>query len=331
MTTPMRAPSALLALATTMTAACLSVLAGWQRGGLLPERVLLVCVGVVLVVAAHLLPALCRPHRWRTRGVGMTLWIGCMTAACYGHAVFFAMAQKHAGEVRAAFVPVVAAPGRNLAEIASDRAGLEARLARVTERKCGGRCAAVRIERTTLTARLDALDVESAEVRRRELAMDRAEAERAAAKADPVAGLLTVFGVPSSRVDLASGLAFGFVIEAVACFCWFLALRPVEVPVKTVTPAQGTSHRLSVSPVTRAGTVVARGSIDRSARRDATALPAGERVDDLTGVLTAIRDGTIRGTVTEIRKHLGCSQAKAASIRKQVAQQMQPSHATTEQ
>jgi hypothetical protein len=195
MTMPMRVPPALLALAATMTAACLSILAGWQRGGLFAERVLLVCVGVVLVVAAHLLPALCRPHGWRIRALGMALWIGCMTATCYGQAVFFVMAQKHAGEVRAALVAVVSVPGRNLAEIASDRAGIVARLARVTERRCSDRCAAVRIERTTLNARLIALDVESAEVTRRELALERADAERTAAKADPLAGLLTAFGV----------------------------------------------------------------------------------------------------------------------------------------
>ncbi|MDE1009492.1 MAG: hypothetical protein OSB38_27890 [Paraburkholderia fungorum] len=149
----MRTAPALLALASTTTAACLSILAAWQRGGLFAERVLLVCVGVVLVVAAHLLPALCRPHGWQIRALGMALWIGCMTATCYGHAVFFVMAQKHADEVRAAVVPVVSVSGRNLAEIASDRAGIVARLARVTERRCRNGCGAVRVERATLNAR----------------------------------------------------------------------------------------------------------------------------------------------------------------------------------
>ena len=326
MTMPMRAPPALLALAATITAACLSILAGWQRGGLLAERALLVCVGVVLVVAAHLLPALCRPHGWRIRALGMALWIGCMTATCYGHAVFFVMAQKHAGEVRAAVVPFVSVPGRNLAEIASDRAGVVGRLARATERKCGDRCAAVRIERTTLNAQLVALDAESAEVMRRELALDRAESERAAAKADPAAVLLTAFGVPSSRVELAAGMAFAVVIEGVACFCWLLALSPAKASATTVTRAQEVSHVLPVTPVTPASTVVATGGNDAAEPREAANSLPGEREDDLTLVLTAIRGGTLRGTVAEIRKHLGCSQAKAAALRKQLAQQMQSSH-----
>ena len=329
MTMPMKAPPALLALAATITAACLSILAGWQRGGSLAERALLVCVSVLLVVAAHLLPALCRPHGWRIRALGIALWIGCMTATCYGQAVFFVMAQKHAGEVRAAVVPVVSVPGRNLTEIANDRAGVVARLARVIERKCGDRCAAVRIERTTLNAQLVALDAESADVMRREFALDRADAERAAARADPLAGILTDFGVAASRVDLIAGLAFAMMIESVACFCWLLALRPAEAPSKTVTPTQRASHVRPVTPVTRASTVVEQGGLETFGRQDGATIPAGELENDLARVLIATRNGTLRGTVTEIRKHLGCSQAKAASLRKQLAQQMQSIHATT--
>ncbi|MFM0356132.1 hypothetical protein PQR12_21765 [Paraburkholderia nemoris] len=315
----MRTPPALLALAATMTAACLSILAGWQRGGLFAERVLLVCVGVVLVVAAHLLPALCRPHGWRIRALGIVLWIGCMTATCYGHAVFFVMAQKHAGDVRAAVVPVVAVPGRNLAEIASDRASAVARLARVTEHRCGNRCAAVRIERTTLNARLIALDAESAEVKRLQLALDRADAERAAAKADPLAGLLTAFGVSSTRTDLIVGMAFASMLEGIACFCWLLVVRSADPLSTIVMPEQGVSHGLPVTPVTPSSYTVTPADSDATGPENTSKSPTVEEADDLTDVLTAIRDGTLRGTVAEIRKHLGCSQAKASAVRRQIA------------
>ncbi|WP_258167897.1 hypothetical protein [Paraburkholderia sp. BL21I4N1] len=331
---PTRAQPALLALAATVAAACLSLLAGWQRGGLLAERLLLTCIGVVLVVAAHLLPALCRPHGWRIRALGALLWMGCMAATCYGHAVFFVMAQQHAGEIRAAAVPVivpaVSAPGRDLVAIASDRAGVVARLARVAERKCGEKCAAVRIEHTTLTARLAALDVESAEVTRWDLALERADAERAAAKADPVAELLTTFGVAASRVDLVAGMAFAVVLEGVACFCWFLALRPAEAPAQAVTPAREASHGLRVTPVTAASQAVAPGGNDAIKPEQTATAPTAEQAADVTRVLTAIRDGTLRGTVAEIRRYVGCSQAKAAALRKQIAQQAQASQAKTE-
>lgn len=327
--TPMRALPTLLAFAATVTAACLSILAGWQRGGLLAERALLVCVGVVLVVAAHLLPALCRPHGWRIRMLGIVLWVCCMTATCYGHAVFFVMAQKHAGEARAAVVPLVPVPGRNLAEIASDRVGVIARLARVIERKCGERCAAVRIERTTLNARLVALDAEAVEVTRRESALDLATAERATAKAVPLAALSAVFGVPANLIDLAVSMAFAVVIEGVACFCWLLALRAAETPTTTVSQAKDTSHVLSVTPKKRTSTVIAHDGNDAAGRPNSANSKATDQMDDLTLVLTATRNGTLRGTVSEIRRHLRCSQAKAATLRKHVAQQMRSSHATT--
>ncbi|MDF6619159.1 hypothetical protein NLP61_25765, partial [Escherichia coli] len=49
-----------LSIAATGTAICVSVLAGWQRGGSLAERLVWVAIGVVLVASAHLLPALVR-------------------------------------------------------------------------------------------------------------------------------------------------------------------------------------------------------------------------------------------------------------------------------
>lgn len=86
-----------LAIAATGTAICLSVLAGWQRGGFLPERLVWVAIGVVLVASAHLLPALVRHSPYRVRAVAGALWLACMLAACYGHATFFVLAQRHAG------------------------------------------------------------------------------------------------------------------------------------------------------------------------------------------------------------------------------------------
>ncbi|CAN7417166.1 hypothetical protein [Paraburkholderia hospita] len=297
---PMRAQPALLAVPATLIAACLSVMAGWQRGGFLAERVLWIAVGVVLVIAAHLLPALIRAHGWRVRLVGVLLWLGCMAATCYGHAVFFLLAQKHAGEVRAAAVPTVVTTGRNPAVIAADRASVVSRLSRVTERRCAEPCPSLRIERTTLAARLDAIDVEASEAKRQEGAQDRADAERAAAVADPVTGTLTAFGNQSGRVDLLAGLAFAAVLEAVACFCWLLALRPVESAKRNtgaaVTPVTAPSHDVTEAEIQPETTV-----------------------DDVTRVAAAIADGRLRGTVTEIRKYLGCSQSRAAAVRKQIA------------
>lgn len=133
---PTRIIVALLAIAATTTAACLSIQSGMQRGGLPVERALWVAVGVVLVIAAHLLPALCRPLGWCVRAVGAVIWIGCVAATCYGHAVFFLASARHAGEIRAASIPAITPRGRDLTAIARDRADAIARLARANARRC---------------------------------------------------------------------------------------------------------------------------------------------------------------------------------------------------
>ena len=96
----------MLAAGATGTALCLSVLAGWQRGGSMAERLVWVALGIVLVTSAHLLPALVREAPVVLRAVGGVLWLACMTTACYGHATFYLLAQRHAGELRSAVVPV---------------------------------------------------------------------------------------------------------------------------------------------------------------------------------------------------------------------------------
>jgi hypothetical protein len=321
-----RTAPALLAVTATATAACLSILAGWQRGGWITERVLWVAVGVVLVVAAHLLPTLCRSHGWRPQVIGAVLWVACMAATCYGHAVSFVMAQKHSGELRAAAVPVVMTYGRGLAEIAADRADAVAKLARVTERRCGDRCATSRIERATLTSRLDALNVEAAEAKRAEAAQDSAAAARAAAMADPVTGALTAFGLPTAHADLVAGLAFAAVLEGVACFAWLLALRPAPVTdgatAIPVTSAQQGSNAAVTTPVTTQSHAFA--SVAQPVAAESAPVlrrPEAEQPDDVTRVATAIAAGTLRATVTEIRKFLGCSQSRAAAVRKQLEPQ----------
>lgn len=334
---PMRALPASLAVAATVTAACLSVVAGWQRGGLLAERVLWVAVGVVLVVAAHLLPALFRTHGWAVRALGAALWMGCMAATCYGHAVFFLTSARHAGELRAAAVPAVTVTGRDLTEIARDRADAVTRLARVTARRCVEPCTALRVERATQGARLEALDVEKAEALRAEAAQDRAAAARTVALADPVTGALTAFGVAVPRTELVTGLVFAAVLEAVACFCWLLALSPATVAAVAteiaVMPAQQGSNAESVTAVTPASNAVTpvvtvTEPVAPVAATPAPMLelpvvqqPASESREERVRrfVATAkpeIEAGTLRLTVNAIRIRFRCEQSVATEVRK---------------
>ncbi|SAK97655.1 hypothetical protein AWB75_07139 [Caballeronia catudaia] len=312
----LRRAAALLALAATITAACLSIAAGWQRGGWPAERALWIVLGVVLVVAAHLLPALCRGARWPLRCVGAALWIGCTLSACYGHATFFLFAQQHAGELRAAPLPdastlTTPTAGRSLTRVTAERAAVVAQLVTV---KTAAR-------QRVLSARLEALDAEAGEVRRQQVTDDRTaaledrkQAEREAARADPattrVAALL---GVPVARVDLLSGLLFAAVLEGVACFCWLLAISPRATVTARDSLPEAVTAPVTVSvlaPVTH-GTAPATATAEHV--KDG-------RAEDAASVQAAIAAGLLRGTVTDIRRFLGCSQSRAAALRRQISE-----------
>jgi len=301
--------AAALAVFATLTASSISILAGWQRGGWLPEKLLWVAIGVVLVVSAHLLPALVRGAPVTIRLIGSVLWGACMVTTCAGHVTFFLLAQQHAGQTRAAAVaePTVApSTGRSLTQIADDRAAAVAELAA----RCSVDCAA---KRAALKARLDALDVEASEARRQEAQadrltaqQDRVTAQRDEIRADPVTSRVAAFvGAPVARVDLLTGVVFAAVLELVACFSWLLTFDAVAAPgvgfQAVSAPIDTASYPEAAEPVTTA-----------VAERDAA--PA-----DLTRVRDAIAAGRLRGTVAEIRKYLGCSQSRAMTVRRQLA------------
>ncbi|WP_284897995.1 hypothetical protein [Burkholderia sp. lyk4-R2A-23] len=347
-----------LATAATGTALSLSILAGWQRGGALAERVVWVAIGIVLVVSAHLLPALIRDAPVLVRGVGSLLWGACLATACYGHAVFFVTAQQHAGEVRASAVPPTRPAARSLTVIMSERATVAAQLASANARYCAGNCATLEARRATLAARLDALNAEADDVRRQQAATDRVTAQRDALRVDPVTSrLAALLGVTTPRVDLLSGLMFAAVLEGVACLLWTVALRSpatdaessatsVTSPVPAVTgpadaiaPVVATVTNVTgsdypgVTPVmaSHAEPTVSRKSErlrhvtapGNRAPRDAPVapFPTGVPIDDhLSQLIGDVTAGLVRPTVADIRRHLGCSQARAAQLRRQLAE-----------
>ncbi|WEY37718.1 hypothetical protein [Paraburkholderia sp. SUR17] len=336
--------TATLAAAATATALSLSVLAGWQRGGTLPERIVWVATGVVLVVSAHLLPALVHDTPPHVRVMGSVLWAACLATACYGHAVFFVLAQQHAGEQRATTVAVtpVTTPARNLTAVMADRAAVVRQLAWIDAQRCSRDCTARAARHATLAARLDALDAEAGDVRRSQAADDRVVAQRDALLADPVTSrLAALLGTTTARVDLLSGLAFAAVLEGVACLLWWLALsppsRPAPLPgvVATVAPVAGVTDATGV-----AATAVADSHVGVTASREAVAesraeVTAGHQAvthsrddplpdtvvsgDDVARLADDIAAGRVRPTVADIRRHLGCSQSRAIALRRQLA------------
>ncbi|MFP3709685.1 hypothetical protein SB783_37360 [Paraburkholderia sp. SIMBA_009] len=291
----------ILAIVATSTAVSMSVLAGWQRGGWSSERLVWVAVGVVLVAGAHLLPALCRSAPLAVRGVGALLWCGCMAAASFGHATFFLLSQSHAGDVRISAVPVASVPAhRGLTAVMADRASVTVLLAQANARRCVGDCPVLRGRRAGLTARLDALDAEAGEVRRYQAIEEQAKTISDAIRDDPVtARLAALCGMAGAKLNLLAGLAFAAVLESMACLLWWIALSSS----KQVTSVTESSPVATIDP-----------PVPES-------LPAVAELE--TEVATLVRDiqaGIVKPTVSGIRRHLRCSQARAATLRRQLGQ-----------
>lgn len=347
-----------LAISATSTALCLSVLSGWQRGGALPERLVWVAIGLVLVTSAHLLPALLRDAPILVRAIGSVLWGACLATACIGHAVFFVTAQQHAGELRVSAVPAtpVSTSGRSLTAVMAERATVTSQLAAANARYCAGNCALLEARRVTFAARVDALNAEADDIRRQQVADDRVTARRDALRVDPVTSrLAALLGVPVPRIDLLFASMFAAVLESVACLLWTVALRPPSLPaVKGVsTPAVATvEDSVDVTPstitavanatnashpvvmpvkVSHTDATVSREIVTAShcdticsdaPRYDPATPPSTSDPIDvhLTRLTQDVAAGRVRPTVADIRRHLGCSQAKAAALRRQLVQ-----------
>ncbi|RRA23374.1 hypothetical protein DF038_11170 [Burkholderia cepacia] len=345
-----------LAVLATSTALSLSILAGWQRGGTLPERLIWIAIGTVLVTSAHLLPVLIRDTPIPIRGVGSLLWAACFATACYGHAGFFAFAQQHAGEQRASTVQAGPAPSsaRSLTAVMVERAAVTSQLASANARYCAGNCVTLAGRRVTLAAKVDALNAEADEIRRQQAATDRITTQRDRLLVDPVTARLTAFlGTTVGRVDLLTGLGFAAVLEGVACLLWTVALRSplpaVNLAATEVTPAARSTvtatadvtppvvtsvadvARPVVTPATSHGgetlgsnpSALDHGSLassDAPCDDRVTALPAAAPIDDhLAQLARDVAAGLVRPTVADIRRHLRCAQRRAAELRRQLA------------
>ena len=142
--------------------------------------------------------------------------------------------------------------------------------------------------------------------------------------ADPVtARLAALLGTNGTCIDLQSGLAFAAVLEGVACLLWTVTLRSrrqaPEIP--ATVPAVTVNH-----PPVMAGHAPESGSHEAGADGHApvsepvTPLTVDELPDpDVMQLAQTIAAGQVRPTVADIRRHLGCSQARAAALRRRLA------------
>ncbi|MXN76511.1 hypothetical protein GR157_17425 [Burkholderia sp. 4701] len=336
------------------------------------EKIVWVAIGVVLMLSAHLIPALTRAVGRSARLAAMVVWGLAIVATGYTHATFFVNAQRHAGEARAAHIADTqtahispGSGGRPIEQVANERAKVERDLATAGVVRCLHDCATVAARKAGLSARLVALNIELEAAQRRIRFADAAAAERAhalarqnAAIADPVVSRLApLMNVGTGTLDLVLALALGWLIEAIACISWLVALRTPafsSISVDRVGERSPWESQLAGTDLLAYATAVrnvpaaAVASCDVVAANDSsTASEAAveethtfehspdsdgrlqppvpfheERLgtaSELERLAHAIREGSIRPTIASIREYVGCTEGRALALRRQLA------------
>lgn len=316
-------PPLLLALLATLTSLAIAALSGLERGGALPEQIGNIALAVAAVLAAHLLPALCRTRPLAVRSAATCMWAVSIVVVLYGQMTFFLLAQQHAGDLRAKAVsetppilPVVVSPTRSLTAISQDQQKVRTQLAANNARRCDGDCPTQRMRREVLTAKLDALTTEADEVKRhqakddRQAALaDRATRLRDSLHDDPVtARLSAVTGLDEQKLNLLLALVCAGVLDCMGSLCWWLAFdssRTAVTPGMTgVVLPDDPSRRDLVPP-------------EPDATTDADVPVANDSDVQLAQLVRGVSAGKLRPTVDGIRTYFRCGQTTANQLRRE--------------
>lgn len=319
MTAPRIARLYVVSLATlcSVVAISLSAAGAWNRGGTLSERALIAAVAVLLTLAVHQLPAVLATGK-RRAVAGWALWCVCLASVVWGHLAFFAAANGHAGDARAqrqieaiASMPMEArAMARPLAVVSAERATVRGDIARLqaTAANCRN-CPLGAARITALQQRAEALDVEEQEARRaiRQDESARATAQSHAAgvdraRLDPAARLLAAAtGAHAETVLLATQLVAAICLELVGCVLWLRVASLRTASTEETLPC----HVPQTPPVTVPAETGNEASSGASHAED-------------SAVAAAVRRGELKPTVAAIRQFVGCSQARAMTIRRRL-------------
>lgn len=299
----------LLALLATTISLSLSVLTGWQLGGSFKEKLAMAAFGVLAVLGAHLLLAICQPASIRIRLVAVVLWLFSMVYVAYSHATFFLSSQQQAGAHRAASVDALSSnsePKRHLAEILSDQERVKTSLVVKSQVECSDGCPRLKIQVASLKARLDTLNAEAEEVRRWRAQQDRQETLRDSMRDDPVtAQLARWFGVTVAQMGLVTSFLFSLILEGVACLCWYIVFRFRDSTVSQVIMEQVTA----LSEEMKAGS-------------SGTFWVISEQDSKVEEIVREVKAGRLKLTVNAVRSYCRCAQKKAAELKRLVEERL---------
>lgn len=293
-----------LAILATTISLLLSVLTGWQLGQSLSEKLAMAAVGVLAVLGAHLLLALCRPTSIWVRSLASLLWLLCVAYVAYSHASFFLSSQQQSGRTRVASINqsvLKAEPKRSLMAILSDQARVKTELAAKRQVDCSDGCFKLKVRVASLSARLDVLDAEADEVRRWQAQHDRQEAVKDALRDDPVTTQLAKWlGVTIPQMGLVTSLLFSFILEGLACLCWYVALQYRDSSVTQMVTSPVTSVMPPLMPM------VVDSACD--------ARPLSELDIKVEELVREVKAGRLKSTVDDVRIYCSCARKTAAKL-----------------
>lgn len=237
--------------------------------------------------------------------------------------------------------------GGQVADLLRQQALLEATVGQLALAKCGENCRALLVRRHTTHSQLEAVKGLLAEAQRQELTSDRREAERAHALAlqdgrreDPVAaGLSAVLGVPTGTINLGIAIFFGWLLEGIACFCWYMTLpksehhicaelsevsQPNSVMVIGAAhapwPSSGVSREMNRPSANDAWLCEgAATSGPKPATSASGALSSETEGDQEARLCRALAARQTSGSISEIVRLLGCTEGRALALRRQIA------------
>lgn len=279
-----------LAVFVTFTAASMTAVAAWDRGGTLIDKALLVAMSVVIVLAVHLLPALSRrPAAW-------LVWVGCLLCAIYGHFTFLTHASLRAGDNRVQQSALVVGTERQIGTAREALAEIKARPVATV----AAELAQSIDKRQRAALREELIEGRRAEALRDELLrLSRASTTALIARTtDPVtARLAAVTGLTDSGIAVVVGMTFSILLELIGALLWYEALRHVSEDMADIKARVTEIENSVTEPIT----------------------------DTVTTLQEAILSGKCRGTVSSIRAFLNCSQARAMELRRElVSAQTEP-------
>jgi hypothetical protein len=229
-----------------MVGVAMAAASALDRGGTLLDRALIVAIACVMVLGAHLLPALSRSAM--ARG----LWVGCLLLTAWGHATFFVAAGHRSGTVRAEAVvqtgqaraiqaELDGIQARAVAVVSSDLAVAQARISAETlvlercqrsgssEQPCQRSRQAIEVARLRTAALGDELTEARRAARLRERLVEVAgeqDQAKADVTADPIAqSVAGLLGLSAEAISMSVSLLSALVVELMAALLWSIGLQ----------------------------------------------------------------------------------------------------------